>query len=374
MLGAVVAGLLGLTGTASAQRGHAVSTTFGSKGSGAEQFERPAGVAIAESSRRIYVADRGNNRVDVWEAVASGTPKYLTSFSVPYPVFVAVDNSAASSDPSKGDIYVVGGSASEVKELEPGEEPEAFRVYKFNPKGSLITKLKKFKLKEGKGEEPFEEEFERLNGVAVDGAGDLYVTGEEEVYEYNNAAKDKPLARVTLPTEARPGLALDTAGGMYVGLEEPVGGSTLEEDLAFQIEAEDEEEGLVSEPGFGVAAKLDAASGSVEVPSLDPEYTTAVAVDTGAGGELNDVYAVNVGPSSHETLPADDGRGIHGGAPANPALQRPRPPGRRGRRGRLADRPGLRDGREIESGLRVQARRTGRTDGGRPLRVHSRGR
>ena len=302
LLGALVAGLLGLTGTASAQRGHALSTTFGSKGSEAQQFDQPAGVAINESSKRIYVADRGNNRVDVWEAVASGVPKYLTSFSVPYPVFVAVDNSTESSDPSKGDIYVVGGLGSEVKELEPGEEPEVFRVYKFNPKGSLVTKLKKFKLRGSKGEEPVEEEFERLNGVAVDGAGDLYVSGEEEVYEYSDATKSRPLARVTLPAEARPGLALDTAGGIYVGLEEPVGGSTLEEDLASRIEAEDEQEGFVHEPGFGVAAKLD-ASGNVEVPSLDPEYTTALAVDTNPGAELNDVYAVNVGASSHERLP-----------------------------------------------------------------------
>jgi DNA-binding beta-propeller fold protein YncE len=300
LLAALLAGLLGLTATASAQRGHVLSTTFGSPGAEAQQFERPAGVAIDESSGRIYVADRGNGRVDVWETVPPGTPKYLTSFSVPYPVFVAVDNSTAGSDPSKGDIYVVGGVASEVKELQAGEEPEVFRVYKFSPKGSLIAKLKKFRLKV-KGGEAFEEEFERLNGVAVDGAGDVYVSGEEEVYEYTDAKKNKALARLPLPAEARPGLALDAAGGLYVGVEEPVGGSTLEEDLALRIEAEDEQEGLVREPGFGVVAKLDAASGAVEIPSLDPQYTTAVAANSGAGSEANDVYAVNVGPGNRET-------------------------------------------------------------------------
>src|SRR3954447_3799090 len=39
-------------------------SSIGSSGSEAGAFERPAGVAINQSSGDVYVADRGNNRVE----------------------------------------------------------------------------------------------------------------------------------------------------------------------------------------------------------------------------------------------------------------------------------------------------------------------
>src|SRR4051812_12384615 len=42
--------------------------SFGNLGSGAGQTNEPTGVAVDDSSGRVYVADAGNNRVDVFSA------------------------------------------------------------------------------------------------------------------------------------------------------------------------------------------------------------------------------------------------------------------------------------------------------------------
>ncbi len=299
LLAVLLAALLGVSAPASAlgQHGHSFAFSFGTSGHGADQFEHPAGIAIGEASRTIYVADRGNNEVREFQANSEGKPPLeLKGISVPYPLYVAVDNSTESSDPSKGDVYVVGLTKAAMKELEPGEEPEeGFVVYKYSSKGSLITKLKKIKLKK----EEFEEEFEVLNGVAVDSQGSVFVDQAEEIYEFNNASKNKPVANTeTEAGETRPGLAIDAEGNIYTGVEEPTGASNFQEELTTQIEDEDVLAGILPESGFAVAAKLNPAGGVV-IPELDPEYTAALAVnpvDEAATGvdELNDSYAVNV--------------------------------------------------------------------------------
>ncbi|MFM9105106.1 MAG: hypothetical protein ACKOWF_00190, partial [Chloroflexota bacterium] len=41
-------------------------TTFGSFGTGNDQFEEPSSVAVAANGRTLFVADYGNNRISVW--------------------------------------------------------------------------------------------------------------------------------------------------------------------------------------------------------------------------------------------------------------------------------------------------------------------
>jgi DNA-binding beta-propeller fold protein YncE len=41
-------------------------TTFGSQGSGPNQFQYLAGVAVAADEQTVWVADQFNNRVSVW--------------------------------------------------------------------------------------------------------------------------------------------------------------------------------------------------------------------------------------------------------------------------------------------------------------------
>jgi len=294
--------------SAISQQGHRFVLSFGEPGHGSEQLEHPSGIAVNAQSGDIYVADRDNNRVQVFEPHGTEKPTVVKSISVPYPIAIAVDNSTESSDPSKGDIYVVGITNAELREKEKEEEePEVFLVYKLNAKGSLIGKLKKIKYKhkekvEGEvEEEEFEEEFEEVKGVAVDPKGSVFVSQEEEIYEFNNASKNKGIAHIESEgAEARPGLAVDGEDNIYSGVEEATEASSLEEELSTVIEAEDELAGILPEEGFAVVTEL-GPKGEVKVPQFDPQFTTGVAVNQsgealGGVDERNDVYITNVSP------------------------------------------------------------------------------
>src|ERR1700684_1582982 len=78
--------------------------SFGSAGSGDDQFTEPVGVAVndstglVEGAGDVYVADKGDNRVERFSAAGvfeaqfdgSGAPKPLSA-----PEYVAVDNSTS---------------------------------------------------------------------------------------------------------------------------------------------------------------------------------------------------------------------------------------------------------------------------------------
>ncbi len=131
---------------------------FGGLGSGAGQTEKPEGIAVDRSSGSLYVADKGNNRIDVFDTsgnfirafgwgVADGvtaafqscgpgaSPPTTSCFKgiagagagqLRAPVEIAVDNDVASA--SHHDIYVV----------ESSEEPTNVRVQKFDPEGHFL--------------------------------------------------------------------------------------------------------------------------------------------------------------------------------------------------------------------------------------------
>ena len=327
----LVAALLGLSAPALAlkQQGHSFASAFGAQGHGSGQLEEPEGVAVNEASGTVYVADRGNNRVQ--EFGLKGEPG--KSIEVPYPTSIAVDNSTEASDPSKGDIYVVGITPAELKELQQEKtEPEVFLVYKFNSKGSLIQKIKKAKGKEvvEKEKETFEGEFELIRGVAVDTHGSLFISDEEEIFEFSNASKSKAIRHVESEGgEAREGLAVDSEDNLYSGVESPEGASTLEEELTEENELEDKASGLLVEGlfEFGVVSKISGATGAVEVPELDPEFSTAVAIDTATEAvngvnEAGDVFITNVSGSAAKPVSSIAAFGPH-----HELLQRFAPPG-----------------------------------------------
>lgn len=294
LLGALV---LSPTASALSQRGHVFSFSFGSQGKGTGQFERPSGIAVNNSNGDVYVADRDNNRVEEFapefkEGVLVGET-YVTEFKVAYPIYIAVDNSTEASDPSKGDVYVVGARGSEKHEA----APEEFGVYKFSPAGTQIAKIIKYKTTAKMGEE-FEEEFDELRGIAVNQAGSLFVYQEEEIYKFNNEEKNLPVSHLHSEAgETRPGLAVDSAGDFYVGVGE-VSASDVEDELTELSEEEGEQDGLFEEEEFAVIAKINSA-GAVVRPELDPEYTPALAVNpvnepANEVSEENDVYVANV--------------------------------------------------------------------------------
>ena len=372
--------LLGICAPASAisQRGHKFAFSFGEPGHGSEQLEQPSGVAVDQQNGDIYVADRANNRVQVFEPHGTEKPKVVKSISVPDPTYIAIDNSSETSDPSRGDIYVVGITNAELKEKKQNwkekgtaEEPEVFLVYKFNAKGSLIGKLKKIKYKhkekveEEVHEEEFEEEFELIKGIAVDPKGSVFVSQEEEIFEFNNASKNKGVAHIESEGgEAEPGLAVDSEGNIYTGVEEPTNASALEEELSEQIEEEDKAAGILPEGEFALVAEL-GSTGAVKVPQLDPEFTTAVAVnqaDEAANGvdELNDVYITNVSSIAGKVATT-----VAAFNPRHELIQRiPVPRGRRPVRRRhrreLGDGYGLRRRRHVRRRGRLRAGAKGR--------------
>ena len=116
------------------------SSTFGKRGSGEGQFDGPAGIAC-DSTGKVYVADCGNNRIQVFTAEG----KFLMRFRVCEPRGIAVDTS--------GMVYV--------------SEPYSCRVSVFTSEGHYVTSFGR------KGKGPGQ--FLFPSDVAVDNNGVVYV-------------------------------------------------------------------------------------------------------------------------------------------------------------------------------------------------------
>ncbi len=129
------------------QRGHVFRFAFGGPGSGEGQFLAPSAVAVDQSDGDVYVADRGAGRVQEFapEVGAQGEivgERLMRTLAVPSPVAVAVDSSGSSSDPSTGDLYVVGATGRRSGE----EQPQERVIYKFEATGTTaIAQLRGFR-------------------------------------------------------------------------------------------------------------------------------------------------------------------------------------------------------------------------------------
>jgi hypothetical protein len=207
-------------GSAAAFEGYGLPAYFGTAGSGSGQFNEPAGVAVNDTTKEVYVYDSGNLRVERFDATGSkfegqfngsgllageGSAAPTGQFAPPASVSVdaahgtlfnlAVDNAAAS--PSKGDVYVV----------DPGHNV----IDKFTATGAYLAQLKGFKLP--------------VFGVAVDTAGNVWVAeegreggefGEGPVQEFDSAAANKHVSELTPIGLRSPGIALDSEGNLYL--------------------------------------------------------------------------------------------------------------------------------------------------------------
>ncbi len=247
-------------------------STLCSPGAGAGQCSNPQGVATDSETGRIFLADRNNNRIDVFEAngtflfafgwgVADGTTAALQKCTATcfkgiagsgdgqfnLPRRVAVDNAPASA--SRHDVYVL--------------DSENHRVQKFSPEGAYLGKVGKAgegagEIKDGRaqlatgpggavyvgdtlgtealGFEPRIEKFDEslgfleecdlpreeriFNGLAIGPLGEIYVAfGTTGVYKF---AALPSCAEATSPFPLDPGLevrslATDAAGDLYVG-------------------------------------------------------------------------------------------------------------------------------------------------------------
>ncbi len=213
-----------------AQREHLFSKSFGSEGPGNGQLIRPGVLAVNDSTGDVYVADRGNKRVEVFTAKGEYVSQFNGSAS-PTGVFewhayglfsggsvegqIVVDNSTNSADPSKGDVYV----------LDTGHNV----IDKFSSTGTYIGQVtgtsstSPFPISLGGG----------VEGLAVDPDGELWVQGPadatSEIYKFNDAAPvNEYVSTIKLQTRGRNGssgefgrigIALDSEDDLYIGLK-----------------------------------------------------------------------------------------------------------------------------------------------------------
>jgi DNA-binding beta-propeller fold protein YncE len=278
-LGPVVAVLAFCASQASAQPPRVFSSSFGQTGSGAGQLSGPQGIAVSASTGQVYVVDRSNNRVDVFDAegkfietwgwgVKDGAKEFekCTSGCLPgiagtgrgqfkAPEAIAIDNSSSAGDASAGDVYVGANSASKAPD-----------VMKFSATGEPLVRL------------PASKEEGKVNGVAVDGSGNvwLYRALEEtgEIEGFSNKAANKSLEETIFPeiTCAEPGFAVDAKGeGFYLNHQRQV-----EESCPLNL----------SEAPVNTA-KVN-RSGEAQYQAVDLENTTGVAVDLSSGELLVD--------------------------------------------------------------------------------------
>jgi tripartite motif-containing protein 71 len=139
-------------------------TKFGTDGSGSEEMINPTGVAV-DIHGRVWVADDENNRVDKWR-IAALHPAFSSAFGslgagdgeFDEPVGIAVN-------PIDGNVVV--------------SDEKNNRVQVFNEKGEFVRTFGS----EGTGNGQFKEP----RGVAVDSKGDVWVadTGNDRVEEFN---------------------------------------------------------------------------------------------------------------------------------------------------------------------------------------------
>lgn len=283
-----VASLLGSAPALGAsQRGHVFAFSFGTPGTGGGQFAHPGGIAVNNTTGEIYVADTNNDRVEELRSVLNGQgetvgAEYVRSFNVPAARAVAVDNSASASDPSSGDVYVIGGKTKPA-------------IYKFNAEGTEIFKLSEFK----NGEKGVHDKLEAPQGIAVDSSGTLFVhLASGVIYTFDDAIENTGVSRLpsALAGESgQPGLAVDSEGDLYAGVVGAAAALASGNAGLENVVGELKHEFTLENPGRSLAlvAKLEASTGDLLTPTLDDEAATGVAVDS-AGDE---VYVLNLGPS-----------------------------------------------------------------------------
>jgi hypothetical protein len=221
--------------SALSQRGHEFAEDVSLPGEAA--LLEPAGVAVGEAGRSVYVADKGHNRVEqfgtdgtfisAWGWGVRGGSAYAvckagegcqpgaakkpagTPEAFQAPASVAVDNSTEATDPSRDDVYVANSKGKGT-------------VDKFSADGAFLGTV--FGKQEAK--EIAEEEFGRIDGVAVDTHGALWVAWQSgAITHYANGVKNERVLEPEIfyepfaPVFPRPGFAVNSRGDLYIDVE-----------------------------------------------------------------------------------------------------------------------------------------------------------
>jgi hypothetical protein len=231
--------------SARAARAHVFTGSFGSPSSGPGQLGEPAGIAVNEATGDVYVVDKANNRVEIFNkdgskfegefngsglglgnmgsgtllnegkaAGSGGLPEEVPSGRFDEPEWIAVDNDPSS--PSFGDVYVAdarghkeGGTLEEDREV----------VDKFSATGEYIGQI----TRNPNGEEFSEDGFREIYGVAVDSQGEVWLAehnygpSPSGVANYTNDAGNTWVRfRAIVSYNLAQGLAVDSQDNIYV--------------------------------------------------------------------------------------------------------------------------------------------------------------
>ena len=253
------------------QRGHVFGFSFEGKGEG--KLSDPQGVAVNDATGDVYVSDHGKKRVVELEPVVNGKGELDGEQLVRVfgektePTAITVDDCttsagkacAAAEDPSVGDVYVVGGKASNV-------------IYKFDAEGVLQGTIEMF----GNAA------FGVIEGVAVDSAGSLFVWQADGVIDrFSDATVNQGAESLETGLNGAPGFAVGGEGDFFAGVE----GGRIEK-----------LEGLTGLP-LGVV-EVAGVTNAVAVNTLD---VPANEVD-----EQGDVYADSLTPTASGKVTAVD--------------------------------------------------------------------
>ncbi len=212
---AVLCALPGFDSPAFAEKIYYPGISIGEPGTGSGQLKEPVGVAVNNATGSIYIADKGNKRVD--EFTDKGT--FVTDFAPPggfeAPEQIAVDNSTNLMDPSHGYVYVTDAGHAVVD--------------KFNATGEYEGDITEAEVCEPKTgiEECGVIPFASLRGVAVDAAGNLWIyqaiqahNGLKEFYAFADEFDDTGdfVQTLVIPATVHNGhgLAVDSNDNLYM--------------------------------------------------------------------------------------------------------------------------------------------------------------
>ncbi len=281
--------LLALASIASAD------TTICPTGTTAGKCNSPKGVAVDTETGRVYVADQGNNRVNVFDA--DGT--FAQSFAVPGATWIAVDNDPTST--SLHDVYVTtntfsvqkltptgelikafgeqgnGGACQFAKTVDPiavgpgGEvdvadsyktTPEHFtsRIEQFDAEGNCLGEVELFQSQIGLGGQ------EKIGSFAVDSGGNFYVTVESagsEIRKYGPSGTFLYTLEGSEDADAR-GIAVDGSDHLFAEQE----GAQLTKSRSTYFITEYDSSGPVAIKRFGYVVSTSSFDLFFEAPGL----------------------------------------------------------------------------------------------------------
>lgn len=203
--------------SAPAQAGivHVFAGTFGSEGSGSGQFKSPVGIAVNDSTHDVYVADRGNKRVEEFNSTGSAVLGEFNGSAAPTgpfaePTGIAVDNSEDPLDPSAGDVYVI-------------DAPNGV-IDKFTAAGAYVGQLTGICEKAGESPPCGKSKFipfgrtpgNIIGGVAVDPSGGVWVSVNGAIDVFTDGAANGFVSALTDEYGQGYGLAVDSESDVYL--------------------------------------------------------------------------------------------------------------------------------------------------------------